>query len=308
MTPLGLGNDLGGSLRNPAHCCGIAAFKPSSGVLPWASALEPNDPPLSIQLMAVEGPMARCVADLRVALDVLAGPHPRDPRALPVHLAEPDVTRRLRVAVVTNPPGGSTHLDIAGAVHATADRLADAGAHVVEIVPASYVRSIELWRELVLADLRLVAPLVAPLMGVNGRDFLQHALECTAPPDFAAYAALHIARAAIERDWLDFFADVDILLTPTWTEPAFPEGSDSISAERAVEVLELMRPVFPASALGLPAAVVPVGRAAGLPVGVQVIGRRFSDRAVLAAAASVEALSGAMSPIEPSTPASVQFT
>ena len=89
MTPLGLGNDIGGSLRNPAHCCGIASIKPSTGVVPHASSLPPVESTIMFQLMAVQGVMARRVADVRAGLLAVAGPHRRDPLALPVTLDEP---------------------------------------------------------------------------------------------------------------------------------------------------------------------------------------------------------------------------
>ena len=66
--PLGLGNDIGGSLRNPAHCCGIASIKPSTGVIPSAGVLPPEEQSISFQLMAVQGVMARHVADVLAAL------------------------------------------------------------------------------------------------------------------------------------------------------------------------------------------------------------------------------------------------
>ena len=73
MTPLGLGNDLGGSLRWPSQCNGTAALRPTLGRVPRATMIEPVDAPISIQLMNAEGPMARHVADLRLALEVMAG-------------------------------------------------------------------------------------------------------------------------------------------------------------------------------------------------------------------------------------------
>ncbi|TPW16022.1 MAG: putative amidase, partial [Acidimicrobiaceae bacterium] len=83
MSPIGLGNDLGGSLRNPAHCCGIASIKPSTGVVPSASVLPPENEPLMFQLMGVEGVMARRVADVRSGLLAVAGPDVRARRPTP---------------------------------------------------------------------------------------------------------------------------------------------------------------------------------------------------------------------------------
>ena len=94
MTPLGIGNDLGGSLRWPSQCCGTTAIKPSFGRVAHAMDAEPRDAMLSIQLMAVHGPMARHVADLRIALEAMLLPDPRDPWHTPAR--SPD--RRRRVA------------------------------------------------------------------------------------------------------------------------------------------------------------------------------------------------------------------
>lgn len=89
MSPIGLGNDIGGSLRNPAYCCGITSLKPTTGRIPHASCLPPEDFYLAAQLMCVEGPMARHVEDLRLALAVLAGRDPRDPFSVEVPLQGP---------------------------------------------------------------------------------------------------------------------------------------------------------------------------------------------------------------------------
>jgi amidase len=301
MSPLGLGNDLGGSLRNPAHCCGIASIKPSTGVVPDASSLPPEDAPIMFQLMAVQGVMARHVADLRAGLLAVAGAHPRDPLSLPVTLtaAEPDT--RLRVAVLAEPPSGATDPGIAAAIRRTADVLADGGHEVAEAAPSSYARSLELWAELLLPDVRAVRPLFDELMSDDARAFLDFANVNFPAIETADWAMLFIERHAVARDWATFFESWDVLLTPTWSQPPFLHGADVASFEAAFATLELMRPVLPANLLGLPAAVVPAGVVDGLPVGAQFTGNRFADLVVLDAAQAVEDALGPITPIEPVT-------
>jgi amidase len=301
MTPLGLGNDLGGSLRNPAHCCGIVSIKPSTGVVPDASALPPEDAPIMFQLMAVQGVMARHVADVRAGLLAVAGLHPRDPLSLPVTLAGPDPDRPLSIAVLREPPNGATDPGIAGAIGQTADVLADAGHDVAEAAPPSYARSLELWAELLLPDVRAVRPLFDELMSDDARAFLDFANTYFPPIETADWSMLFIERHAVARDWAAFFETWDVLLTPTWTQPPFAHGADVESFDAGMATLELMRPVLPANLLGLPAAVVPAGVVDGLPVGAQFTGNRFADLTVLAAAQAVEDAIGPITPIEPVT-------
>ena len=148
MSPLGLGNDLGGSLRNPAHCCGIASIKPSTGSVPGATVIPPEDLSLAFQLMAVEGVMARRVADVRAGFNAVAGQHPRDPLSVPARFTDLAPGERLRIAVMAEPPGGSTHPGIAAVVRAAADALSDAGHDLVEATPPDYERALDLWGRL----------------------------------------------------------------------------------------------------------------------------------------------------------------
>ncbi len=90
MSPIGLGNDIGGSLRNPANACGIASIRPSAGRVPDAGFVPSEDHLLAYQLMNVQGPMARRVADVRLGLRVLAGAHPRDPWSITAPLNRAD--------------------------------------------------------------------------------------------------------------------------------------------------------------------------------------------------------------------------
>ncbi len=301
MSPIGLGNDLGGSLRNPAHCCGVASIKPSTGVVASATVIPPEDLSIMFQLMAVQGVMARRVADVRAGLTAVAGPDVRDPLSLPITLVQRAVGRPLRVAVLTDPPGGSTHPGIVAAIRAAADTLADQGAEVTEASPMTYERSLELWATLLLDDLRAQMPLLNMVLGADGATFLKYATEVVPAGDLASFTLMHAERNAVEKDWHRFLTDVDVLLTPTWTQPPFAHGADVASIDGAQDTLQTMRPVLPANLLGLPAAVVPVGMAGGMPVGAMLTGRRFADLTCLAAAQVLEDALGTITPIDPVT-------
>src|SRR6516164_6596351 len=199
MSPLGLGNDLGGSLRNPVHCCGVASIKPSVGAVPRATVIPPEDLNISFQLMAVEGVMARRVADVRAAFTVMAGQHPRDPLSVPAVFTDLDPGERPQVAVLPEPPGGSTHPEVAAAVRRAADALADDGFKVTEAVPPDYEQAIELWATLLAADLRVVKPLLDQLMGADGRQFLDYTSGYLPESDLAGWAMAHTARHGLAR-------------------------------------------------------------------------------------------------------------
>jgi len=301
MTPLGLGNDIGGSLRNPAHCCGVASLKPTTGRVPWAAVVPAEDGPPSQQLMHVEGPMARSVADLRAALAVLAGPHPRDPFAVPAPLVGPRPAERLRVAVLAEPPGGSTAPEIAAGVDRAARALAAAGCEVAAATPPHFDRIPEIWGAWLMSELRTMMPMLGPVMGEEALGFLQAVDRQFPAMDLGALNGVLIERHAIARAWSQFFTEHDVILSPVWTTPPFEHGWDTACDENVAEVLTTIRCVLPANFLGLPAAVVPAALADGLPVGVQLLGNRFREDLCLEAAEAIERALGVLTPIDPVT-------
>ncbi len=299
MTPLGLGNDLGGSLRNPAHCCGVASIKPSVGVVPGGTVIPPEDMPISFQLMAVEGVMARKVADVRAGFTAVAGQHPRDPLSVTAVFADLAPDDLPKVAVLPEPPGGSTHPDVAAAVRRAADALADEGFKVADAVPPDYEQALELWSAILAADLRIMQADLDQLMGPGGSKFLRYALDHLPAHDLTGWAVAHTARHGLARRWSLWFQEYPVLLSPVWSQPAFPLDFDIETQEGAVATVELMRPVLPANVLGTPAAVVPAGMADGLPVGVQVMGGKYSDLRCMAVAEAIERRLGPLTPIDP---------
>jgi amidase len=302
MSPFGLGNDIGGSLRNPATACGIASIRPSSGRVAHASAGLNPERLLASQFMAVQGPMARRIADVRLGLQILSGSHPRDPLSLDVPFAGAPEPGRIRVALVAAPPGGDIDPVVEAATRRAADVLADAGYDVAEVCPPRYEEALDVWRRVLMGDLAAVLDDMAPVMGADGRAFLM-AINDTVPPlaDAKAFSKLLARRDSVARDWSIFLADYPLVLSPAWAQLPFEHGYDVASPEASRAVIDLVRPVLPANLLGLPSACVPAGRdaATGLPIGVLLTGRRMRDDLCLDAAEAVEAKLGLQTPIDP---------
>ena len=291
MSPLGLGNDIGGSLRNPANACGIASIRPSQGRVPDAGVIPGADRPLAVQIMQVNGPMARTVADVRLALQVISGAHPRDPWSLDPPAERPRDAAARRVAMVAEPPGGSTDPLVAET----------AGYVVQEVAPPRYEDAVSTWTALIVSDFRAVTDQLLPIMGKDGAFFFQTAGSSVPLLDAAGFSRLFFARDGIARAWSQFMADYGLILSPTWTQLPFEEGFDVASEDNVAATTEMIRPVVPANLIGLPSACVPAGLdpATGLPIGVLITGRRMHDMECLGAAEAIEASFQLPTPIDP---------
>ncbi|MBN49902.1 MAG: indole acetimide hydrolase [Spongiibacteraceae bacterium] len=297
MSPLGLGNDVGGSLRNPATCCGIASIKPTQGVIPHAGTIPIEDEAISFQLMNSEGPMARRVADVRLGLQVLQGAHSRD--TFSVTAAFNTVDRPLRIALMAEPPGGEVDARIATVTRKAAAALEAAGCIVTETLPPSFEEVVALWAALLDNDIALALPQLAPLFSADALTFVNDFRGERGIPTLASYATALAERAGLARQWARFFGEYDLLLSPTWTQLPFVAGWDIEKPGRAIETMQHARCVTPGNALGLPSACVPAGLVEGLPVGVLLTGARFSDHLCLDAADMVESALGLDTPINP---------
>lgn len=299
MSPIGLGNDIGGSLRNPAHACGVASIKPSLGVIPDTQTYPSPDRSLSAQIMLNQGVMARRISDVRLGFQVVAGHDPRDPVSLPVTLTDLSPGQKVRVAVMAEPPGGSTHPGVAAAVRAAADALANAGHDVVEATPPDYEATMLLWAATLFNELHDIQGELSAVMGDGGKAIIAGVLERFPQMSSLQMYFVHAQRDGAARKWGLWFADHPVLLCPTWSQPAFVADYDIDTEEGQMGTLELMRPVLPGNLLGLPCAVVPAGIADDLPVGVQVMGARYTDLRVLSVAEQIDSALGLATPIDP---------
>lgn len=301
MTPLGMGNDLGGSLRWPSQCCGTAAIRPTLGRVPDHLSLQPADATGSFQLMAVQGPMARHVRDLDLALSCMSGPDSRDPWWTPAPLKGPEAPKR--VAVTYDPAGVGTDPDIVAAIRRAADALRDAGYMVEEADPPVVAEARDLWGKLVIAEVRTVLlPDLEQIAGQSALRFLEHATEATSATgalDHPGYMLAFAQRAAFGRAWAQFHERFPLVLGPISTALPFEVGYDLRGPSEVRNVLEALSLVVAVNLLGLPALVLPVGVSGGLPQGVQIIGGRYREDLCLAAGQAIEERLGVVTPIEP---------
>lgn len=298
MSPFGLGNDLGGSLRNPAYCCGITSLKTSFGRFPSAGTMPPSDTPtLAFQLMGVEGPMARHVADLRLGVEVMAGRHPRDPKSVTVPFDGPPVARR--AAILTEVPGGPVHPAVADGVARAAGALEAAGWEIAEAAPPEMEQCQEVWARMLSCDMPATVAAAAEIMSDEALGLLNELIERFSPDDVPAIL-IHTEYHRLGAAWAGFFAENPVLIAPVWTQVPFAHDADV--GEGGMDLmLDVMRCITPVNLLGIPSCAVPVGVSGGIPQGVQVIADRYREDLCLDGAADIEAALGNITPVDPVT-------
>jgi amidase len=300
MCPIGLGNDTLGSLRWPAQCCGVTALKRTLGRIPDATTVGPTDLPIGPQLAGVQGPVARHVADLRMAFEVLAGPTWRDPWSVPVPLRGSGPLKPVRVAIVLDPAGAGTASQVQDGLHQAAAALTDAGYVIDEAEPPLVDAAARLLLDMLNPvgvppeAMRLALPSMSP----ETERFLVAFNEVAGRRDPIAALMIYMTRSSLLRAWGEFQEQHPLIVAPISTDIPSMAGSD-LAAGRVAADVQPMRMALAVNALGLPAVAVPVGVADGLPQVVQVIGPRYREDLCLDASAALEDRLGVITPIDP---------
>jgi amidase len=283
MVPLELGSDIGGSIRVPAHFCGVFGHKPSFDLLPSRGHAPPGTDGAGIDL-AVCGPMARRAADLDLALGVLAGPDGDEANGYRLDLPAPRVPTidGLRVLLLDTHPSARADAPTREALHLLAGDLVREGARIE--------RS---------------SALLPELAGVH-RAYVQMLMTITtygAPGGREVISAhewfnLVQRRAKVRREWRALFAEFDVVLAPVFGTAAFPLTDEPVWSKRSLP-LDGEPTAFGdqlawsgmATFAGLPATAAPIAKSPdGLPIGVQIIGAFLHDRTTIALARQIEAL------------------
>lgn len=282
MTPLEIGSDIGGSIRMPAHCCGIFGLKPTEHRVSNHGHI-PDLPhnPRTTRVMNSIGPMARSIADLALAFRVIAGPDGRDLDVPPVPVsAVPALSlSSLRLAWAGSFPGTPVAAGIKAAIERFAADLSRAGAAVEEALPEL---SFEDQLRTRMALRGVVRMLVEEPPG--------------GPPSALDYLRTLHERDAFTRVWEAFFDDWDALLCPVMMTTAFPHCEidapvlvDGLPYDY-IKVADYCRPF---NLTGHPVVTIPIGLDRdGLPIGVQIVGKRWQDERLLGIAQALAPVSG----------------
>ena len=295
------GTDIAGSIRYPAYACGVHGLRPSFGRVGNFNATAPRDRTIGGQIMAVSGPLARQVADLRLGLHAMALADARDPWQVPAPLAGPDVPRR--AAVCLRPDGVATAPEICTALLEAAARLRDAG-WVVDEVDA-------------LPPMQPAVPLQITLWMGDGYAAQVQAAEAEGDPGAIAalagqaelarsvglpeYSNALVQRATLARAWQRYLAeDYSAVLLPNSAELPFEDQLDLKDTASYQRVWTAQLPQIALPVTGLPALALTTGLLPnGTPVGVQIVAGKFRDDVCLAVAEAIEARGPAIPIAEP---------
>jgi amidase len=281
MGPVAHGTDIAGSIRYPAYACGIHGLRPSLGRVPAINSSSP-DRHIGAQLMAVSGPLARTIPDLRLALRVMAQPDLRDPWYMPAPLEGPPLPRR--AALCLAPDGMAVAEPIRDALRVAAQKLCDAGWQVEECDTPPLHEAMRLQMILWLSEMRRGAG-----RAVQDEDdpdatrvygFLQ---ALTPEPDLNAVMDTLQSRARLMRAWRAFLSEYPVMLCPVSGELPFADLRDveSLGAFEAIIAAQALQIGLPF--MGLPGLSVTTGSAEGLPMGVQLVANQFREDILLEA-------------------------
>lgn len=304
MVPIAHGNDIGGSVRYPAYTCGVVGLRPTVGRVAGLYGPPDVDPALSVQTMLVQGPLARSVGDVRLALRGMSGADPRDPVHVPGAPAAPTVERPPQVAVVRDHGVATPTAAVNTALDQAAGWLTEAGYLVEEVELPLLTEAYRLWYLLCMEEFRQIMPLVDEIGDEGMKKAAEHYYAVASEwwgtrPGLTNYMHGYARRGTLIRTLGEFMERYSTVLLPVSAEQAFEQDADIASVQSMRRVMAAQASMMAIPILGFPALSVPTGMNDGLPTGVQLLGRRFDENGILDAAQAVETRAGTFTPTDP---------
>jgi amidase len=307
LTGFELGSDIGGSIRNPAHFCGVYGLKPSYGIVPTRGHIPGPPGTLAPADVAMLGPLGRSAGDLGLGLDVIAGPDAHQETAWRLEVPPPRhaTLADYRMAAWLDDPANPVDGEVREVLEDAVEALRHEGLKVAgrEAMPVPFKEAAKLFKRLVGAAVSPGVPSEVMVMARQAAETAEADDEPHILRDYRAIAQFHSdwllsneERHRQRAAWAGFFREHDVVLAATMPVAAFPhDHSDDSMMTRTLVVNGEDQPYATATdwcgifgVVYLPAAVVPVGRTrSGLPVGLQVVGPYLEDRTVVDVAARI---------------------
>ena len=293
LTALEAGSDIGGSIRNPAHFCGIYGHKPTWGVVSGLGHALPKD--ITPADIAVVGPMARSAEDLALSMDIVAGAEPANAAGWQLNLPRPAKTslKDYRVAIWPNHDFAPVAQEIADRVQLVGDTLARLGATVSDSArpDTDFAANFDTYSALLwgvmaahLSEEEKQANRDARATQSNDDKSMQAVLVRESVQEHSSWLRHSNQRSHIRRAWKKFFESWDIVICPQMATTAFPHDHGDYTSRRITvdnEEQDYFRQLFWAGTITvahLPSTVFPTGpSSAGLPIGLQAVGAEFND-------------------------------
>lgn len=289
------GNDMGGSLRHPVYCCGVTTIRPSFGRIANGNPSAAGGRPPVSQLLSVQGPIARSVADIRLGLDSMARRSAFDPDWTPARSSGRLRQGPLRVAFQLDPFGDGVAPGVELAMRQAREALLAGGHQVEEITLPDAVEAANLWGRVTMAE---VAALFQSEMDRHGSDALVETVraygEHFGPVGLEQLMRDLMARNRIRRAWSQLFERHDLVLLPVSAELAFPNELDFRQPDQIPRLLRAQRFAYLINLLGLPSVALPTGLLDGVPLGVQLVGAQLDDDCCLQGAQAIESQLGTL--------------
>jgi amidase len=294
------GTDRAGSIRYPAYACGIVGLRPSFGRLAGYSANPSIEATLASQLMSVQGPLARSVADVRLGLSGMMKRDVRDPWWVPAPLFDLESDRPLRIALFEGTEGAVIEPAVTASLRQAAHWIEQAGCIVEPTVPPCFCELADMFFSIVKTE---EGEGTSRAIERLGDDALRRARAGTMARatkfTLDEYVVALGRRTEILRRWQLFFETYDALLLPVSYQLPFPVDEDQGGNDAVARIIDAHEPMLAISVLGLPSLAMPTGAVGSVPTGVQIVSGRFNEEVCLRVGRILEALQPPVTPIDP---------